>query len=108
MIENAATSSPTPACDSAGDVFATSLAHTNHNGDITRRLAHEYIEKLAEFAVETAEQGTAAIILREHIRRLENTVKALTSSVRAYEGIYSASINRQPSRPPSSSVGAGG
>jgi len=91
----------------AGDVFAASTAHANHNGDITRRLAHEYLEKLSEFAVETAEQCTAAIILREHIRRLENTVKALNSSIRAYEGICS-SLNRQPSRPPSSSVGAGG
>lgn len=103
MIENAATSSPAPACDSAGDVFAAQSAHTNHNSQITRRLAHEYIEKLAALSVETADQGTAAIILREHIRRLENTVAALEASARAYQ----ATQDRQPSRSSSSTPLAG-
>lgn len=108
MIENAATSSPAPACDSAGDVFSAQSAHTNHNSQITRRLAHEYIEKLAALSVETADQGTAAIILREHIRRLENTVAALEASTSAYQAFIGATQDRQPSRSSPSSVGAGG
>lgn len=106
MIENAATSSPAPACSAAGVVFDSHSAHTNHNSEITRRLAHEYIEKLASFSVETADQGTAAIILREYIRRLENTVSAQQASIRAYQAF--TQDRQSPRSSPSSSVETGG